>query len=135
MQQKNLIVKKTTTSLKFLLDANLSPLTAEFLRNLNFDAVSILEQKLHYLSDEDVVKKAKREGRIIITFDQDFVDLWYFREKGKVGIMRIRTKNQTPENVNKILKKFFESPKSKADFGKQLVVIKETGIRISNIRS
>ena len=117
------------------MDANLSPLTAEFLRNLNFDAVSILEQKLHYLSDEEVVKKAKREGRIIITFDQDFVDLWYFREKGKVGIMRIRTKNQTPENVNKIIKKFLESPKSKADFGKQLVVIKETGIRISNIRS
>ena len=123
-------MKKITTSPKFLLDANLSPITAEFLRNLNFDAASILEQKLHYLSDEKVVRKAKREGRIIITFDQDFADLWYFREKGRLGIMRIRTKNQTPEHVNEILKKFFESPKSKVDFSKHLVVIKETGVRI-----
>jgi len=103
-------VKKTTTSLKFLLDANFSPITAVFLRNLGFDATSILEQKLHYLSDEEVVKKAKKEG--------------------KIGIIRVRTKNQTPEHVNEILKKFLESSKLKADFGKQLVVIKETEIRI-----
>ena len=123
-------MKKTTTSLKFLLDANFSPITAVFLRNLGFDATSILEQKLHYLSDEEVVKKAKKEGRVIITFDQDFADMWYFREKGKIGIIRVRTKNQTPEHVNEILKKFLESSKLKADFGKQLVVIKETEIRI-----
>ena len=48
---------------------------------------------------------------------------------------RLKSKEDYKKAINKILKKFFESPKSKADFGKQLVVIKETGIRISNIRS
>ncbi len=123
-------MKKTTTLPKFLLDANLSPITAEFLRNLNFDATSIIEQKLHNLSDEEVVRKAKKEERVIITFDKDFADLWYFRQKGKIGIMRIRTKNQTPENVNEILNKYFKNPKSKVDIRKQLVIIKETGFRI-----
>ena len=123
-------MKKTTTSLKFLLDANLSPLTAEFLRNLNFDATSILEQKLHYLSDEEVVKKAKREARIIITFDRDFADLWYFREKGKIGIIHVRTKNQTPENVNEILRRFIENPKPSINLNNKLTVVKETGFRI-----
>ena len=112
------------------MDANLSPLTAEFLRNLNFDAVSILEQKLHYLSDEEVVKKAKREARIIITFDRDFADLWYFREKGKIGIIHVRTKNQTPENVNEILRRFIENPKPSINLNNKLTVVKETGFRI-----
>ena len=130
MQQKSLIVKKTTTSLKFILDANLSPITSEFLRNLGFDTTSIIEEKLYHLSDEEIVKEAKNEGRIIVTFDQDFADLWYFREKGEIGIMRIRTKNQTPEHVNKIFKKFFDDPKSSVDLNGRLVVIKETGFRI-----
>ena len=130
MQQKSLIVRKTTTSLKFILDANLSPITSEFLRNLGFDTTSIIEEKLYYLSDEEVVKEAKNEGRMIVTFDQDFADLWYFREKGKLGIVRIRTKNQTPEHVNEILKKFFDDPKSSVDLNGRLVVIRETGFRI-----
>ena len=130
MQQKSLIVRKTTTSLKFILDANLSPITSEFLRNLGFDTTSIIEEKLYYLSDEEVVKEAKNEGRMIVTFDQDFADLWYFREKGKLGIVRIRTKNQTPEHVNEILKKFFDDPKSSDDLNGRLVVIRETGFRI-----
>jgi len=123
-------VRKTTTSLKFILDANLSPITSEFLRNLGFDTTSIIEEKLYYLSDEEVVKEAKNEGRMIVTFDQDFADLWYFREKGKLGIVRIRTKNQTPEHVNEILKKFFDDPKSSVDLNGRLVVIRETGFRI-----
>jgi len=130
LQQKSLIVRKTTTSLKFILDANLSPITSEFLRNLGFDTTSIIEEKLYYLSDEEVVKEAKNEGRMIVTFDQDFADLWYFREKGKLGIVRIRTKNQTPEHVNEILKKFFDDPKSSVDLNGRLVVIRETGFRI-----
>jgi len=112
------------------LDANLSPITSEFLRNLGFDTTSIIEEKLYYLSDEEVVKEAKNEGRMIVTFDQDFADLWYFREKGKLGIVRIRTKNQTPEHVNEILKKFFDDPKSSVDLNGRLVVIRETGFRI-----
>ncbi|OGM63926.1 hypothetical protein A2893_00225 [Candidatus Woesebacteria bacterium RIFCSPLOWO2_01_FULL_39_25] len=123
-------MRKTTTSLKFILDANLSPITSEFLRNLGFDTTSIIEEKLYYLSDEEVVKEAKNEGRMIVTFDQDFADLWYFREKGKLGIVRIRTKNQTPEHVNEILKKFFDDPKSSVDLNGRLVVIRETGFRI-----
>jgi len=123
-------VKKTILTPKFLLDANLSPITAEFLRNLNFDTTSIIEQKLHILSDEEVVKIAKKEGRIIMTFDQDFADLWYFREKGKIGIVHMRTKNQTPENVNEILKKFFGDPKLSINLNNKLTVVKETGFRI-----
>ena len=130
MQQKSLIVRKTTTSLKFILDANLSPITSEFLRNLGFDTTSIIEEKLYYLSDEEVVKEAKNEGRMIVTFDQDFADLWYFREKGKLGIVRIRTKNQTPEHVNEILKKFFDDPKSSVDLNGRLVGIKKKGVRV-----
>ena len=112
------------------MDANLSPITAEFLRGLSFESTSILEEKLYYLTDDEVVQKAKKEGRIIITFDQDFADLWYFKEKGRIGVIRIRTKNQTPEHVNEIFKKFFDDPKSSINLSKRLVVIRETSFRI-----
>ena len=130
MRLKSLTAKKIILMPKFLLDANLSPITAEFLRNLGFDSTSILEEKLHYMTDEEIVEKAKKEKRIIITSDQDFADLWYYKEKGKIGIIRIRTKNQTPEHVEEILKKFFDNPKSSADITGRLVIVKKTGFRI-----
>lgn len=62
--------------IKFLLDANLSPQTAKSLRNLAFDVRSITEERLGYLTDEDIVKIAYSENRIIITFDLDFGELY-----------------------------------------------------------
>ncbi len=49
---------------KFLLDANLSPETAEYLRGLGYHAESIQEQGLGNLTDEQVVQKAINEGSV-----------------------------------------------------------------------
>jgi len=116
---------------KFLLNANLSPETAAALRNLGFDAFCLLEEGLGSVSDEEVVELAKKEGRVIITFDLDFGQLYHFREESKVGIIVLRLKDQTVESVNAVLKRFFEDLKGQeAQLQNGLVIVEEDGYRL-----
>lgn len=116
--------------LKFLLDANLSSTTADHVRGLGFEVISITEERLGHLFDEDVVRKAKKEGRIIITFDLDFGEIYHEREHGKIGIIVLRLNNQTPENVNYVLGQFLHKNVGRLKQNtRSLIVIKENGIR------
>src|SRR3989344_1939835 len=116
---------------KLLLDANLSPITAEFLRTLKFDVKSLIEEGLYNLEDGEVIELAKREKRVTVTFDSDFSELWYFKEKGKIGIIHLRLKDQTVENVNLILKDLFVKSKliNKKTVN-ELIIVKEKSFRV-----
>lgn len=62
---------------KLLLDANFSPLTAQYLKMLKYDVKSLLEEGLWNLKDKQVIQLAKEENRAIVTFDYDFAEIWY----------------------------------------------------------
>lgn len=112
--------------LRLLLNANLSPETAAFLREFGFDVKCLLENGFGAISDEEVVELAKGESRVIVTFDLDFGEIYHFREEEKVGIIVLRLKNQTVESVDEALKEFFEEFKGRWDeVEKSLVVIEE----------
>ena len=116
---------------KLLLNANLSHETASFLRNLGFNALCLSEEGLGAITDEEVVELAKKESRIIITFDLDFGQLYHFREEGKLGVVILRLKDQTVEVVNAVLKRFFEDFKGKeAQLQKSLVIVEEDRYRL-----
>ncbi|MBI2594390.1 DUF5615 family PIN-like protein [Candidatus Curtissbacteria bacterium] len=116
---------------KFLLDANLSPKTSQYLREkFNFDIIDLITENKYDLTDEKVIRFAKRQKRVIITFDLDFGEIYYFSERGKVGIIVLRIENQTVESVNKVLNKFFQTETKNIDLEKSLVVIDEKKIRI-----
>ena len=116
---------------KLLLDANLSPITAEFVRTLKFGVKSLIEEGLYNLEDGEVIELAKREKRVTVTFDSDFSELWYFKEKGKIGIIHLRLKDQTVENVNLILKDLFVKSKliNKKTVN-ELIIVKEKSFRV-----
>ena len=117
--------------LKFLLDANLSPITASHLRKLGFNTKSITEEKLGYLIDEEVIKLAQKESRIIITFDLDFGEIYHSRESGKIGVIVLRIENQTSKNVNFVLEEFILKNMDKLNKNKtSLVVIKRGNVRL-----
>jgi len=116
--------------LKLLLNANLSPKTAEFLRKLGFDVKCLLEEGLGSITDDQVINIAKKEKRVIVTFDLDFGEIYHFREEGRLGIIVVRLKNQTVESVNKALKKFFKDIGSNLDqLSKGLTVVEERRYR------
>lgn len=117
--------------LKLLLNANLSPETAHFLREqFSFDVRCILEDNLGKLSDQQITTIAKDEGQIIITSDLDFGQIYHFDESNKLGIIVLRLSDQTIENTNRILKNFFTSFKDTASLASSLIVIEDTRYRI-----
>lgn len=115
---------------KFLLDANVSPETAEFLRTqLQLDAVALPREQLR-LKDPQVVALAREQERVIITFDLDFGELYHFRERGHLGVIILRLADQTVESVNLALARFFVSDIGDIDLDRSLVVIEERRLRI-----
>ncbi len=125
-----MIVKRKPS---FLLDANMSPETANFLRSLGFDAKSLIEEKLGGIEDAAVAKIAEKEQRILITFDLDFGELYYFSSKKKLGIIILRLKDQRPEAVNIILGLFLKSQKIVFEKGvRRLVILSENELRVAD---
>lgn len=116
---------------KFLLDASLSPETSQFLKNLGYDTKDLISSNLYSISDEKIVKLAIKERRIIITFDLDFGELYHFKFKSKVGIIILRTRDQTVESVHKILKIFLQRKViEKQKLEKSLIIVDETRFRV-----
>lgn len=58
--------------MRFLADMGISMATVGALRALGYEIVHLREVDLIRLSDEEIVSKAKREGRIVLTMDLDF---------------------------------------------------------------
>jgi predicted nuclease of predicted toxin-antitoxin system len=63
--------------LKFLIDTQLPPLLAEFFRYKGFDAVHTTDyQDGHLFQDEEISQRAIAEERIIVTKDNDFLNIY-----------------------------------------------------------
>jgi predicted nuclease of predicted toxin-antitoxin system len=58
--------------MKFLADMGLARSTVAFLRAQGHDAVHLRDQGLQRLEDEEIIEKARAEGRVILTHDLDF---------------------------------------------------------------
>lgn len=129
-------MKKLMSMLKLLLDANISPETAKYIRKKGYSVRSILEENSGNITDEDIILIAKKENRLIVTFDYDFAEIRYFKEWGSVGIIYLRTKIQTVEHVNSILGTFL----AKGFIGKEslelsLIVLDVKGHRVLRDKS
>jgi len=95
--------------LKFLADENISPFTAAIVREKGYDIQTVDEVGLSGLDDEKIVNYAQKQKRIILTFDLDFGEMYYFGETTKVGIIVLRIKPHTVELVNEVLGKFLDT--------------------------
>lgn len=116
--------------LRLLLNANLSPETAQFLRQyFSFDVRCLLEDSLGKIADADVADLAKQEQRIIITSDLDFGQIYHFDKSNKLGVIVLRLSNQTVENVNEKLKRFFKEYQDDSSLPTTLVVIEDKRYR------
>ena len=95
--------------LRLLLDANISPETAIVLRSFGFDVKSLIEEGFGGIEDVAVAKIAQREKRILITFDLDFGEMYYFASRKTFGVIVLRLDDQRVEITNVILKRFFKN--------------------------
>ncbi len=86
----------------FLADENISPESADHLENLGYPCHSLRREGPWRLSDSEIVAMAQREGRIILTHDLDFGEIYYFAMGGEVGIIVLRLRHQTVEAVSDV---------------------------------
>jgi predicted nuclease of predicted toxin-antitoxin system len=113
--------------LKLLVDENLSPLTVGFLRGKGFDVLSI-EEVCKGSSDEEISEIARRENRIIVTFDLDFGEIFFM--KG-VSVIVLRIRSRKPDMINHFLEACISKLRTENldPYGK-LIVVSEGKIRI-----
>lgn len=114
----------------FIADENIAPKVIKFLRDNNFDVLSVIEEKLYGYDDEKILKLAIKQKRIIITHDKDFGALIHQPNRKHNGVILLRFKNQSPQNVIHHFSNFFRKVDLK-DTRNKIIVIKENLIKIS----
>ncbi len=90
--------------MRFLADMGISPKTVAMLRDLGHDAVHLHEQGLNTLQDEDILAKALRERRNLLTHDLDFAELVATGGTELPGVVVFRLRNMSPINVDNYLR-------------------------------
>lgn len=85
--------------MKFLADMGVSMTTVDALRQIGEEAIHLREEGLQRLPDSDILEKAKREQRVVLTFDLDFGDLLAAGGGGTPSVVLFRLRNQTPDSV------------------------------------
>ena len=91
--------------MKFLADMGISPETVRFLNRLGHDAMHLHDQGLDRLPDSDILEKARREQRVLLTHDQDFGELVAASGARLPSVVIFRLRNMRPERVNYYLQR------------------------------
>lgn len=68
--------------------------------SLGYDAVHLRDKGLQRFGDDQIIKKAKQENRIILTFDLDFADLLAASRESLPSVIIFRLQNATPSLVS-----------------------------------
>ncbi len=105
--------------------------TVVLLREFGFDVKDVNEACLRGCEDEEVVRLAESENRIIITLDLGYGSIYYFTKKGSVGMIVLRVHPATVEDVNQVLANFFEKVNlEKESLTKCLIMLDKKKYRI-----
>jgi predicted nuclease of predicted toxin-antitoxin system len=118
--------------MKFLLDMGLARSTAEHLRQGGHDAVHLREQGLQRLPDQDIVDKAVREGRIILTHDLDFGRIVALSQAQQPSVVTFRLEDMRAVRVNQYLQEIITRFAGELRQG-ALISVSEQGIRVRRL--
>jgi len=113
---------------KFLVDECTGIWVSRKLTQLGFDSVSVIES-MKGASDEEIVRKAVEEKRVIVTNDKYFGRLAAFNKLPDMILLRL--KDESIENKVKIVT-FILSSHRDAILG-NVIIVSETKIRVRRI--
>ena len=89
--------------MKFLLDMGLAQSTAQSLQALGHDALHLREQNLQRLTDQQIVDKALKEDRVILTHDLDFGRIVALGRNRYPSVVTFRLQDMRAINVDRSL--------------------------------
>lgn len=130
LQQKSCVKMSFTYPkreiMKLLADENIPEQSIEILRKNGFDIISV-SQRFSGCTDEEIIKIANTENRVIVSFDLDFGD--YIFHRGLeicTGVILLRLKPEKPDSISDIL---IETLNKKVEFNGYITIIKDNVIR------
>jgi predicted nuclease of predicted toxin-antitoxin system len=75
---------------RFLVDANMSPLVAELLRDAGHEAMAVRDVGLGDASDDELLDHAAAEDLVVVSHDTDFGTLLAFRRLSRPSFILVR---------------------------------------------
>ena len=113
--------------IKFLADVNIEKDLVDFIKNSGYDTLWMPDYNRR-LNDEELLKIANKEKRVLITNDKDFGELVFLQKKLSAGIILIRVRNQDVKQKLNVLKKLLNYYPEKIK--NHFIVLTEKRIRI-----
>lgn len=88
--------------MKFLVDECVDAAVIAWLRSQGHDVTAIIETSAS-ISDDQVLKKALLENRVLVTMDKDFGDLVFRGAQAHCGVILLRILSWQPEHIVSLL--------------------------------
>ncbi len=112
----------------YLLDENVPLRLRPVFESLGLDAHHLSDEE-RGLSDEEVLDRALREDRVLVTSDLGFGRLYYLRFRGEVGIVVLRIRPPTFENILGRVRSFLQEADLE-DLARSLVLLESHRYRV-----
>lgn len=115
--------------MKFLFDAALSPESAKFARSRGADAVHVQDLDMLRAADSQILERAARDGRILVTLDLDFPRIIALTDAMTIsGIVILRIRPATRNAVAGAIERVLQLPPK--TFVNAVVVVEPERIRV-----
>jgi predicted nuclease of predicted toxin-antitoxin system len=109
-------------SLRLYLDQMLNIVVADALRNEGYDVLRTSDVGQARADDYEILQKAIKEKRILITLDEHFGDWTVLPLSRHPGVIRVKADHTTSDNIIKLLIPFFRSNRLES-FENTLVIL------------
>jgi hypothetical protein len=115
--------------IKFLADENIPSGVARFLQERGFDIKQVAGAKDAGASDDAVMVLARKEQRVLLTFDKHFANILVYPPNSHHGILRIRIYPPLIDDIIQALDQFL-GKFSLDEIGGALIVLEREGFRV-----
>jgi len=118
--------------MKFLGDMGIARSTLTWLQARGHDAKHLRDEGLQRLPDDEIFAKAKKEKRIVLTFDLGFGDIAASAVQALPSVIIFRLQDERPTNVNRRLEEVLEEAARELEEG-AIISVEETRFRIRRL--
>ena len=118
--------------MRFLADAGISPRTVEFLRQLGHDAVHVRELGMQRADDREIIDRARRDDRVVVTFDLDFGEIVALGVHDRPSVVLFRLEDETADSVNRQIAPVLKDQREALESG-ALILVEGTRYRIRRL--
>jgi predicted nuclease of predicted toxin-antitoxin system len=116
--------------IQLLADENIPMETVNLLKKQGIDIFSVAEFSAG-LADREILKEAKKNGRILITFDRDFSRLVFKEKLGTKGVILLMFVPKSPLQIARLIQKTLSST---IEIDNQFLTVKEDRVKVTRIK-